>query len=258
VSPATLRARAASYFLAPRPPVANPQGDLIPLVRREPPPRAATGAAPPPVDGAAALDAPARPVAFKAPVASAHEAQVASAVVAPGRFPSRGAVLGAAGEAVPVAARLACMLRAREGFPAAVVATWTPGSRGPAPRGPGSPAAARVAARLSARGLGATAHGRLAWLPLDDHVVAASMTARKVAAALDVPFVVALSGARCDLVESLLDEQDVVLVVAGDSHGALARLAVAGCSRHAAACAPVHGMQRLLALAGIARRRWTP
>jgi hypothetical protein len=248
VSPETLRARAASYFLAPRPHVANPHGDLIPLVRREPPPRDATGAAraaaAPPVDSAS----PSRRAA----------AAVAPAVAAPGRFASRGAVLGAAGEAVPVAARLACMLRAREGFPAAVVATWTPGSRGPAPRGPGAPAAARVAARLSARGLAATAHGRLAWLPLDDHVLAASMSARKAGAALDVPFVVALSGPRCDLVESLLDEQDIVLVVAGDPQGPLARLAVAGCSRHAAACAPVHGMQRLLALAGLARSRWTP
>jgi hypothetical protein len=164
-------------------------------------------------------------------------------------------VLGRPAGAVPAAAALACELRVAHGSAAAVVATWVPGAdRCPAPRGPGSPAAARVAARLTARGLAAAAHGRLAWLALDDHVVAASVAARRASAALDVPLVVALCGPRCDIVEALLGEQDLVVVVTADPHAPMARLAVAGCARPATARRPPHGVRRMLALAGLASR----
>jgi hypothetical protein len=256
VSPATLRARAAGYFLTPRPPVPPPV-DLIPLVRREPPPPAGADApAPPDRPGAA----PCPPVGYAALHDGFGAAVAGPSPGEPIRFAARAAVLGPAAGSVPAAAALGCALRAAHGFPVAVVATWTPGApqRTPGPRGPAAPAAARVAARLAARGLRAAAHGRLAWLALDDHVLAASVAARRAAAVLDVPFVVALAGARCDIVEALLAEQDLVLVVTAEPDGALARLAVAACPRPASACPPLAAARRALALSGLAGARALP
>jgi len=274
VSPSALRARAASYFIAPKPPQAAPTGDLIPLVHREPPPR---GGAAPTVDDQAAALAPddvispdraappdrARPRvdAFLAPAHDdrAHGAPALSMATPPGRFAPRAAVLGPVAGAVPAAAALALSLRASHGGAAAVVATWTPERGGaPSPRGPAAPAAARTAARLTARGLRCTAHGRLAWLPLDDHVVAAAVGARRAAAALDVPLVLALAGPRCDVVEGLLAEQDLVLVVAADPDGPMARLAAANCPCAATAALPPCGVRRALALAGLGGKALDP
>jgi hypothetical protein len=286
VSPATLRARAAAYFVAPKAPAA-PTADLIPLVHREPPPRcepppghaAANGVVAPRDDAAShGLGRDGAPHGLGAPLRDAaphdldhplgHAALHVDDFIPPAAPPvipassapggtigsaGRAAVLGPASGAVPAAAALACALRAARRDPAAVVATWTPGEspRAPRLRGPATPAAARIAGRLEARGLAATAHGRLAWMPLTDHVVAASVAARRAAAALDVPLVIALAGPRCDIVEALLAEQDLVLVVAADPDGPLARLAVAR-FRQATACAPLQGVRRALALAGLA------
>ena len=246
MTPSTLRARAAAFFVEPRTPPAD-VADLVPLVRRDPPgdladlvplvrndppfaPPHAAPVWPPP------LAAP-RPAAPSPPIGSC----------------ARAAVLGRPAQAVPSAAALACSLRVAHRAPAAVVATWTPGARAPVPRGPGAPGASRFAARLSARGLAATAHGILVWLPLSDHVVAASVAVRRASAALDVPLVVALAGPRCDVVEALLREQDLVIVVAEDPGSPLARLAVGGCSVPATARTPAHGARRVLAMAGLAR-----
>ena len=49
---------------------------------------------------------------------------------------------------------------------------------------------------------------------LDDHPVAAAVAVRRAVGALDVPLVVVLGGPRCDVIEGLIDEQDLVLVVA--------------------------------------------
>jgi hypothetical protein len=288
VSPSALRARAASYFIAPKPPQAAPTGDLIPLVHREPPPRrdapptvddqaAAAPVAPPghviaPDRGAAPghVSAPDRAAApgharprvhaFIAPAHDdrAHGAPALSMPTPPYRFAPRAAVLGPAAGAVPAAAALASSLRATHGGAAAVVATWTPEHGAPSPRGPAAPAAARTAARLTARGLQSTAHGRLAWLPLDDHVVAAAVGARRTAAALDVPLVLALAGPRCDIVEGLLAEQDLVLVVAAEPDGPMARLAVASCPCAATAALPPCGVRRALALAGLGGKALDP
>jgi hypothetical protein len=190
---------------------------------------------------------------FAPPVGPAAVAPARS-ISAPDRFAARAAVLGSAATAIPVGAALANTLRARDGFPAAVVATWSPGHAARAPRGPATPAAARVAARLTVRGLEATACGRLAWLALPDHVVAAAMGARRAAAVLDVPLVTVLAGARCDIVEALLAEQDLVLVVTREPESALARLAVGACSSPALACPPLPSTaRRLLARAGLSR-----
>ena len=170
------------------------------------------------------------------------------------RMPLRAAVLGAAAEAVPVGALLANALRAAVGGSSAALAVWDPG--GVAARGGAATlSASRLAARLSARGLASVARGRLAWMALDDHPVAASVAARRAAGALEVPLVVVLCGPRCEVIEGLLAEQDLVVVAAPDPDGPLARLAVAGCTAAALACAPpAPGPARWLARTGAGAR----
>jgi hypothetical protein len=290
MTPTTLRARAVAYFVAPKTPP-PPIGDVIPLVQREPPPRISpneTGNPDhPPGSGDAArhrhaaytddlvtfaprcapgagsaarhphaehTDDLVRP-APRRPVGAGSAVAAASTPDGTTRLPGRAAVLGRAAEAVPAAAALAGALREVHGASAAAVATWTPGGSQRGGCGPGTPAAHRLAGRLTVRGLAATAHGRLAWLALDDHVFAASVAARRASAALDVPLVIALAGPRCDIVETLLHEQDVVLVVAADPDGPLARLATAACRHHATACPAPRGVRRALALAGLAGGR---
>jgi len=114
----------------------------------------------------------------------------------------------------------------------------------------------RLAARLTTRGLPAVGRGRLAWLRLDDHPVAAALAARRLSGALEAPLVLALAGPRTEVLEGLLREQDLVVVVTREPAGALARLAVAGSDVPAIACAPLaSGPARLLALAGISGGR---
>jgi hypothetical protein len=174
------------------------------------------------------------------------------------RLPLRAAVLGAAAEAVPLGASLANALRSAAGAPAAALAVWTPG--GGAPRGgPASIGASRLAGRLTARGLAATARGRLALLVLDPHPVAATVATRRAAGALEVPLVAVLAGPRCDVVEGLLAEQDLVVIACAEPDGPLARLAVAGCTAAALACAPPPpGPPRWLARCGATGGRALP
>ena len=168
------------------------------------------------------------------------------------RLPLRAAVLGSAADAVPVAGMLANALRSASGASTAAVAVWAPGAslgRG----GPAALGASRLAARLTVRGLPASARGRLAWLRVDDHPVAAAVAVRRAAGALEVPLVAVLGGPRCDVIERLIEEQDLVIVVAAEPDGPLARLALDSCAGAAVAhgaCAP--GPARWLALAGFA------
>jgi hypothetical protein len=198
---------------------------------------------------------------------------------------ARAAVLGAPRDAVPVAAALAGALLARDAAPAAMVMTWCASSDGaavpgptlvplgdpaaPPPRPPAAPStrpatrgAARVASRLASRGLAATARGRLAWLALDEHPVAAALAARRVAGALDLPVVLALTGSRVAALDALLADQDLVVLAVPEPEGALARLALAGLAESPTAviaCAPLpRGPQRLLALAGLSGRHAVP
>jgi hypothetical protein len=117
--------------------------------------------------------------------------------------------------------------------------------------GPAGPAASRLAARLTARGLPTTARGRLAWLQLADHPVAAALAARRAAAALEVPVVLALAGPRTDALEALLREQDLAVVVSPDPEGALARIAVATSPVPAVACPPLPAAARVVAFTGV-------
>jgi hypothetical protein len=222
----TLRARALEYFVEPR---------------TDPPRQVARPAEPRP--------------AYLAPVPPARGAELPRPAT---RLPLRAAVLGAAAEAVPLAALLANALRSAAGASSAALAVWDPG--GPLPRGgPCSLAAARLAGRLTARGLPASGRGRLALLPLDRHPVAAVVAARRAAGALEVPFVVVLAGPRCEVVERLLAEQDLVVVACAEPDGPLARLAVDGCAMAALAGAPPSpGPARWLARTGAAGARWLP
>jgi hypothetical protein len=144
--------------------------------------------------------------------------------VVPPRFAPRALVLGAARDAVPVAAALAGGLRERERAAGAVLVTW------PAAETPraalGTPAASRLAAGLQARGLDAVARGRLAWLALGDDDLA---LARRALAAVDVPAVAAITGPRSAATDELIAEQDqIVLVVPAEADPALVALARAG------------------------------
>lgn len=190
-------------------------------------------------------------------------------------LPPRVAVLGRHAEAAPLAVAVANALRAGHAAPTAAVAVWSP-PREPAPveappalalaaapdaaepgsRPPSTPAGSRLAVRLRARGLPATARGRLAWIQLADHPVAAALAARRLSGAVEVPVVVVLAGPRGAVLEALLREQDLAVIVTRDPGGALGRLAVSTCEIPAVACAPLPaGPARLLAAAGLAGAR---
>ena len=152
MSRAGLRARAVDFFIEP---LAPDRSEGAGASYRDP--------APPP-----------RPDGGSAPVRVRGSGGVAARARAATRLPFRAAVLGSAAEAPPVAALLANALRSAAGAPAAAVAVWAPGA-GTAPvRRPATLGAGRLAARLSARELPAVGRGRLAWLALDDHPVAAA------------------------------------------------------------------------------------
>jgi hypothetical protein len=125
---------------------------------------------------------------------------------APPRFACRALVLGSARDAVPVAAALAGGLRERERAAGALLVAWPAAE--PVRAALGTPAAARLAAALQARGLGAVARGRLAWLALDDVILV-----RRALAAVDVPAVVAITGPRSTATDELLADQDHVVLV---------------------------------------------
>jgi hypothetical protein len=152
------------------------------------------------------------------------------AALDPPRFAPRAVVLGRAGDAVPVAAAVAGGLREQHRAAGALLAVW------PTPAPPraalGTPAAARLAARLQARGLKAVARGRLAWLALgpDDLALAA-----RAAAAVDVPVVTAITGPRTAATDDRLDDVDLIAVVlAADADPGLEALTLAGLRQSAA------------------------
>ena len=150
------------------------------------------------------------------------------AAAAPPRFAPRALVLGSVRDAVPVAAALAGGLREQDRSAGAMLITW------PAPDAPrpalGTPGASRLVANLGSRSLPAVARGRLAWLALgpdDLHL------ARRALAVMDVPTVVAVTGARTAAADELLAEQDhIVLVVPAEADPQLVELARTGLAEH--------------------------
>ena len=170
---------------------------------------------------------------------------------------ARAAVLGAPAEVAPVAAALALGLRAAEHAPAALVATWG-ASGGPVRREAASRSAARLAARLTTRGLTAAARGRLAWLALPAEPLEAVAAVRRASTVVEGPLVTALAGARAEPLEQLVAEHDLAVVVTDPASAlasaALARLAARGIT--AAAHPPLRRwVPRTLALAGLSAAR---
>jgi len=149
---------------------------------------------------------------------------------APPRFAPRALVLGRPDDAVPVAAALAGGLREEHRAAGALLVTWP--FAAPPRAALGTPSASRLAARLQVRGLDAVPRGRLAWLALAAGELA---LASRAIAAVDVPAVIAITGPRTAATDTLLDEQDlIVLVVGPDAEPALEAVALAGLERGSA------------------------
>ncbi len=134
------------------------------------------------------------------------------------------AVLGRPGEVEPVAAALALALRRETRSKAAAVVVV--GAMAGEEAGGGA-AARRLAARLEAHGLEARVRGRLAWVridPDDPQLVVAVRRATLVAA----PAVLAITAPRTAAIDEALGEQDLLVIVAAEPEGPLARLAATG------------------------------
>jgi hypothetical protein len=163
-------------------------------------------------------------------------------------------VLGGAA-AVPVAAACAGELRAQAREAAATLCLWRGGT---APSGATIPAVRRVAARLVAHGLPATACGRLAWLSLDDDAEVAAAEVRRARTLTGLPLVLAVAGPRPAAFEPLVAAADHALaVLPPEAEDALRAVALstlpAGGSR---VVAPLpQGPLRWAAMAGLARMR---
>jgi hypothetical protein len=184
------------------------------------------------------------------------------------------AVLGAPAFVVPVAAACAGELRARERAAAALICIWRPpGAPAPpldpepeepaarSPAGATTPGAKRLAGRLAAHRLPATACGRLAWLALDPGAAEAAAQFRRARAVSAVPVVLAVAGPRPEPLEPLLAEVDLgVAVLPADIDPPLRELAIARLpARERAVVTPLPpGPPRWAAMAGLARLRSLP
>jgi hypothetical protein len=213
---------------------------------------------------------PATPPAFSAPVSAT-----------PGRT-ERGArgdstpaaivVLGAAPAAIAVAAAAGGELRARSRAAAALVCLWRPPGAplpppetdAPAARSPAgatTPGARKLAARLTAQGLPATACGRLAWLVLDATPADAADQVERCDGFVAEPRVLAIAGARPEALEPLLARAALcVAVLPVGTDPALAELASASLPPGRGVVLPplALGPPRWAALAGLARLRTLP
>jgi hypothetical protein len=195
---------------------------------------------------------------FLAPAGSKPAAAVAGLPAT-----TRAVVIGSLQDAPPLAAALALTLRAAVRARAALVAVWRAEGCGDGPRAAGAatPAASRLAARLTRRGLPAVARGRLAWLDLPTDPAATASGLRRAEAAFDGPLVTALAGPRPDPLEDLIEEHDLALVAAVPDTP-LARAALAGLGDRcvsALACRPLsRGLPRALAVAGLVAPRLDP
>jgi hypothetical protein len=208
---------------------------------------------------------------FVEPAARAAEPAPAPAAVA---TPLAAAVLGAPAAVVAVAAACAGELRARHRANAALVCIWRPAGQPPAvdepegaepparsPAGATTPGARRLAHRLAARELPATACGRLAWLSLDCDPEAAAAQIRRGLGLAGTPLVLAVAGPRPEAFEPLLETLDLAIaVLSPDEDPSLRALAAAALpARHRAILPPLApGPPRWAAMAGLARLRALP
>ena len=168
------------------------------------------------------------------------------------RPPPAVAVLAPPPDAPALAAALGLALARAHRSPVAVLCLWSPQpARGW--RAPAMPAAARMVARLTARGHDATAAGRLVLARLAASPDEAARQALRVGAAAGAaPVVLALAGPRAGAFDELLALQDLVVVgVAAGADPALARLATAGLARAVTCDIPPADPGRILAAAGL-------
>jgi hypothetical protein len=129
--------------------------------------------------------------------------------------PSTLGVLVSPGDASVVGAALGLAVAAAHHAPCALVCRWTGAEPAEAPRsGLAGGAARRIAQRLGARGLAAGACGRVVTvaLPASD-TEARAATERALAAAGDIPLVLAIAGARSPAFDPLLATLDRLIVV---------------------------------------------
>jgi hypothetical protein len=207
---------------------------------------------------------------------AAESPQQAPAPPAPaaGTVSVEAAVVGAPAFVVPVAAASAGELRARARAAAALICIWRPpGAPAPpldpepdepaarSPAGATTPGAKRLAGRLAAHRLPATACGRLAWLALDPVASEAAGQFRRARAVAGVPVVLAVAGPRPEPLEPLLAELDLcIAVLPADIDPPLRELAIARLpARSHAVVAPLPpGPPRWAAMAGLARLRSLP
>jgi len=160
-------------------------------------------------------------------------------------------------DAIALGSAIALALQPRSR--AGLVAVWRPGHepRAAALRAPATGPARRLAASLAARGVDATASGRLARAELPARPSEAAAAAERGLAAAQAPAVLVVAGPRCAALDDVLATLDLLLVAAapGDEDGALARLAAAGCARlgppAALAPGPSSPLLRSLATAGL-------
>jgi hypothetical protein len=161
---------------------------------------------------------------WQPPVAGAP---IAAPPVAPSAAITSAAVLGRAGEVEPVAAALALALRLATRAKAAAVAVVGSMPAEAVEAASAGAAARRLGARLEAHGFEVRTRGRLAWVcldPDDPQLVSAVRRVTLVAA----PAVLAITAPRCAAIDEALTGQDLLVIVAADPDGPLARLAAAG------------------------------
>ena len=158
------------------------------------------------------------------------------------------AVIGPPGEAEPVAAALALALRPNKRAAATAVIVLAAGQV-PLPSGGGVRGARRLAARLAAHDFDASARGRLAW------AYAPPEAASRAVVVAGAPAVLAVTVPLTAALEAVVADQDLVVVVARDHDGPLARIAIDSLARPglSVTSAPplARGLPRLLARAGI-------
>jgi hypothetical protein len=229
---------------------------------------ASTQEAPPPADARPHFAPPSPPFSS----ASVQESSPAPTAASSGvEAVGSAAVLGAPAVVVPVAAACAGELRARARAAAALLCVWRPVAPGVGPEAPvpaaespagaTTPGARRLAARLVAHGLSATACGRLAWLTLEHDPAAAAVQMQRCVGIGGGPVVLAVAGARPPAFEPLLAELELAIaVLPADIDPALRELAVASLrSRERAVLPPLPpGPPRWAAMAGLARLRSLP
>jgi hypothetical protein len=135
--------------------------------------------------------------------------------VAERTLPATLGVLVSVDDASAVGAALGLAVAAAHRAPCAVVCRWTGIESVESPRsGLASGSARRLAQRLAARGLAAGACGRVVTVALPaSEIEARAATERALAAAGDLPLVLAIAGARSPAFDPLLANLDRLIVV---------------------------------------------